>query len=629
MSDSPQIVTFYSYKGGVGRSMAVLNVAYAMANRGLNVLVLDLDLEAPGLSGFLYRNRELDRVETNDKYDMVDLLRWASEVASSSEPVDPSALPPASDYVSSVPLEKFCRDPVLVGVGRLDFIPVDEARDYYGRMTALGIGNLDREALIRIGSVLRSWLKSREFTEPVPDYYGMPETKAHYDFILVDSRTGVTEIGGLCIGPLSDNLVVLTALNDQNIHGTKQFLDEVGVLATGGTAERRDPKPTLIVASPVPAGEIETKKKRLESLRKVVGKIDVKLSYHPQLALFETIFVRDYQDEYLAREYFQLLELVIGFGNDGSSLTEFLKSLSGSPDEGRGQLHRFLRNVSLSPNDMQIFEAIREQVKICSDVDFALLDRAYRICWQSGSGYASHWGLKRTGLVSDWAQKTDEPELRSLRFKAVETACLKVLQSTASTSEQRIASLNTWGVALSEQAKQKTGAEADSLFALAGEKFEAALRIKPDKRESLNNWGNALLEQAKQKTGAEADQLFALAGEKFEAALRINPDDHETLNNWGNALLEQAKQRIGADADQLLALAVKKLLIAEELGPGSGSYNLACIASLQGDADECRKWLLNSFEHGELPTKQHLLDDSDLESVRSLDWFQDLLAKLP
>lgn len=29
--DFPQIFTFYSFKGGVGRSMAVLNVAYAMA----------------------------------------------------------------------------------------------------------------------------------------------------------------------------------------------------------------------------------------------------------------------------------------------------------------------------------------------------------------------------------------------------------------------------------------------------------------------------------------------------------------------------------------------------------------------------------------------------------------------
>ena len=34
MKDSPQILAFYSFKGGVGRSMAVLNIAYALAAKG-------------------------------------------------------------------------------------------------------------------------------------------------------------------------------------------------------------------------------------------------------------------------------------------------------------------------------------------------------------------------------------------------------------------------------------------------------------------------------------------------------------------------------------------------------------------------------------------------------------------
>jgi hypothetical protein len=43
-------LAFYSLKGGVGRSTAVAVAAWHLAKRGLNVLVLDLDLEAPGLS---------------------------------------------------------------------------------------------------------------------------------------------------------------------------------------------------------------------------------------------------------------------------------------------------------------------------------------------------------------------------------------------------------------------------------------------------------------------------------------------------------------------------------------------------------------------------------------------------
>ena len=43
------IITFYSYKGGTGRSMAVANIAWILASNGKRVLTVDWDLEAPGL----------------------------------------------------------------------------------------------------------------------------------------------------------------------------------------------------------------------------------------------------------------------------------------------------------------------------------------------------------------------------------------------------------------------------------------------------------------------------------------------------------------------------------------------------------------------------------------------------
>src|SRR5438552_14379165 len=45
-------VTFYSYKGGVGRSMALANTAAMLAQAGRRVLMIDFDLEAPGLDSF-------------------------------------------------------------------------------------------------------------------------------------------------------------------------------------------------------------------------------------------------------------------------------------------------------------------------------------------------------------------------------------------------------------------------------------------------------------------------------------------------------------------------------------------------------------------------------------------------
>src|SRR5262245_12996213 len=44
------IVTFYSYKGGVGRSFALANVTVILARWRFKVLCIDWDIEAPGLS---------------------------------------------------------------------------------------------------------------------------------------------------------------------------------------------------------------------------------------------------------------------------------------------------------------------------------------------------------------------------------------------------------------------------------------------------------------------------------------------------------------------------------------------------------------------------------------------------
>ena len=46
-SRKTEFVTFYSFKGGVGRTMALINAAAILAGRGRRVLMIDFDLEAP------------------------------------------------------------------------------------------------------------------------------------------------------------------------------------------------------------------------------------------------------------------------------------------------------------------------------------------------------------------------------------------------------------------------------------------------------------------------------------------------------------------------------------------------------------------------------------------------------
>ena len=49
-----KIVTFYSFKGGTGRTMALANVAWILASNGLKVLVVDWDLDSPGLHRYFH-----------------------------------------------------------------------------------------------------------------------------------------------------------------------------------------------------------------------------------------------------------------------------------------------------------------------------------------------------------------------------------------------------------------------------------------------------------------------------------------------------------------------------------------------------------------------------------------------
>ena len=188
--------------------------------------------------------------------------------------------------------------------------------------------------------------------------------------------------------------------------------------------------------------------------------------------------------------------------------------------------------------------------------------------------------------------------------------------------------LYNWGYTLDDQARTKSGEEADRLFQLAGEKYQAALEIKPDKYVALHNWGKVLADQARTKSGEEADRLFQLAGEKYRAVLEIKPDTHEALNNWGSALLDQARTKSEDEAGQLFQQSFEKLSQAEELKPGSGSYNLACLSALRGDFGGCREWLKNAKYYGNLPDLSHLQSDSYLDSVREEPWFQDFLKGL-
>jgi tetratricopeptide (TPR) repeat protein len=123
-----------------------------------------------------------------------------------------------------------------------------------------------------------------------------------------------------------------------------------------------------------------------------------------------------------------------------------------------------------------------------------------------------------------------------------------------------------WGTALTGIAKTKAGYEAETLYREACEKFARALEIKPDKHEAFNSWGAALMEQlAEAKSGSEAEPIYREAIEKFARTLEIKPDYHEGFNNWGTALMGLADTKAGFEAETLYREAIEKFARALEI----------------------------------------------------------------
>jgi Tfp pilus assembly protein PilF len=610
---APWIFTFYSFKGGVGRSLAAANVAYTLAGSGRHVLLIDMDLEAPGLSSFLDRNNELDPPRAPRQSDVLALL--TELVTANRTGGDPETivqnLPPISGFIRPVAAEKLAKlKPQLGELGRLDVLGLDDKRNYTDRLAALGLHGMPQDQLVSLSRLLRRYLKSSRFPHrPFWREKFQPPVQTPYDYIIVDSRTGLTEIGGLCVGPLADRLVVFTGLNDQNVHGTLMFLKEVGLTpaARPTDAEPWDdddspastadlgtvgPKPTMIVASPVPAGEIEAKQKRLKEIESRLGVVPQQISYHPQMALLESIFVRDYPDEYLTSQYRNFTDRVQSLvGDNADYLVSQLAALfrkTETPQDWTRAKEIAIRLASLNPGSARAYLSILAS-HFTTD---SPLDLSLRV-----NVLLSQNPATRTDALNNWGNALLE-QARGNTGEAAEqlyAAATEKYAEVVKLNPEHAVALNNWANAISDQAKQRTGEHATLLYTAATEKYQEALRLNPSYSDALNNWGLALSDQAKGTTGERAEQLYFAAGEKYAEAIRIKPDHAEVLNNWATALADEARGKRGEKADQLYAACHEKYLQAVSLKPDyvDGFYNWgnALLAQGEGKTREAAKKL--------------------------------------
>jgi cellulose biosynthesis protein BcsQ len=185
------VYTFYSFKGGVGRSMALANVAALLAKWGRYVLVVDWDLEASGIERFFLETTpglaELRRSTPG----VVDLIRAKAEG---------HGIEWEECLLAAYPFGAGAGGVFIITAGRSD-------EGYTQRMQGLDFARLFAEQ--DLGSYIE---KLRN------------DWTSKFDTVLIDSRTGITDIGGICTIHLPDVLVLLFTTTESSVDGVIEVM---------------------------------------------------------------------------------------------------------------------------------------------------------------------------------------------------------------------------------------------------------------------------------------------------------------------------------------------------------------------------------------------------------------------
>lgn len=185
----PLIVTFYSFKGGVGRSTALGLVASILARRNRRVVMVDFDLEAPGISIMFRSDTETFNGET---YGVLDYLHQRYLTPDQNIPQIESCI-----YPINLPTR-----------GELFLVPVGEYNENYIHRLA----DLDRHTLEKF--------YQRE-TNPVNQLIEDIKTQINPDVILIDARPGFNDTSAIALFDLADTGILCFSPTDQSFEGLR------------------------------------------------------------------------------------------------------------------------------------------------------------------------------------------------------------------------------------------------------------------------------------------------------------------------------------------------------------------------------------------------------------------------
>lgn len=271
------VVTFYSFKGGVGRTMALVNTAATLAADGRRVLVVDFDLEAPGITTF-----NIFSAATNTP----GVVDYITNYLSSD------TAPDVCDYISHCWTSEDGRGEIHVMSAGLR----DSA--YARRLTSIDWQDLylNRDGYLLLEDLKQQW----------------ESHSASFDYILIDSRTGHTDVGGICTRQLPDTVVLMFFPNQQNLLGIETVVSDIRREGT----KVECPIKLLFCPSNVPNLDDEESllKLQLGEASRILDfkKPDAVIRHYDSLSLIsQPVFVLDRSGTRLAREYIQLSKAIV------------------------------------------------------------------------------------------------------------------------------------------------------------------------------------------------------------------------------------------------------------------------------------------------------------------------------
>lgn len=226
------IITFYSYKGGTGRTMALANIACILASRqarqgGKGVLMVDWDLEAPGLHRY-FRNHLRAKFSAGgrtaddpvaEERGLIDLFYDLSEKTDRLLAKGDSR--PRSRRIRK-DLEALALDSEEVARQALEEI---RPEDYVLQTTIphlhlLKAGRFDPDSSEKYAAKVNTFDWESLFGRSPKLFQSLAERLSEkYQYVLIDSRTGITDISGICTMLLPEKLVMVFTPNLQSLAG--------------------------------------------------------------------------------------------------------------------------------------------------------------------------------------------------------------------------------------------------------------------------------------------------------------------------------------------------------------------------------------------------------------------------